>query len=490
MSYFIFLLFTIIPLIFSQERADVVKDLPGYPYKGRMYSGYLDLSDSLKHYHYMFVEAAKEPSTSPLILWLNGGPGCSSMSGFLEEIGPATFPEGEMDLKINENSWHKLANLVFLESPGNVGFSKINSQLEEELYIDDEITAEENFEAMMDFFKKFPSFKTNDFYISGESYAGIYIPMLAKKFVDYNKKVSDSEKIRLKGFLIGNGVATYEIDGAVSLMDFAFSHHLVSYNMRKDFNLYCHEKFNQTECDKIKSEIKNVNLNGLNRYDLMRECWYPEIEEMTEEELRKSKYYNYARWAFPELEEKRKKLKKSNKSISFKKGFLSFIEESKHSSSKYSSNNIHLNPPCMDETAITDYLNKKEVKSALHVDDIEWSTCSESVSERYIKSEHGSLPLYPELIKAGLKILIFNGDTDMAIPFNGNQRWIDGLKLEVVKPWRSWRSPGDDLNVAGYRQIYDGLTFVTFKGTGHMAVQWKAKDAFYMLNQYLNDKDL
>ena len=66
-------------IINSQENPDVVKDLPGYPYKGRMYSGYLSVSDPLKHYHYMFVEAQRESTTAPLILWLNGGPGCSSM---------------------------------------------------------------------------------------------------------------------------------------------------------------------------------------------------------------------------------------------------------------------------------------------------------------------------------------------------------------------------------------------------------------------------
>ena len=78
----------------------------------------------------------------------------------------------------------------------------------------------------------------------------------------------------------------------------------------------------------------------------------------------------------------------------------------------------------------------------------------------------------------------------MAVPFNGNQRWIESLKLGVVSPWRSWRAYNDMHNIAGYRTIYNGITFVTVKGTGHMVPQWKPKEAFYMMEQYFKNEDL
>ena len=78
----------------------------------------------------------------------------------------------------------------------------------------------------------------------------------------------------------------------------------------------------------------------------------------------------------------------------------------------------------------------------------------------------------------------------MAVPYNGNMNWIDSLQLGVVKPWTKWRAYGDKTTIAGYRVVYNGLTFVTVKGTGHMVPQWKPKEAFYMMEKYFNDEDL
>ena len=69
--------------------------------------------------------------------------------------------------------------MIYLESPGGVGFSYINSTSQEDLYTDDNTTAKDNLKALLNFFEKFPEMKSKDFYISGESYAGIYVPILA-----------------------------------------------------------------------------------------------------------------------------------------------------------------------------------------------------------------------------------------------------------------------------------------------------------------------
>ena len=79
-------------------------------------------------------------------------------------------------------------------------------------------------------------------------------------------------------------------------------------------------------------------------------------------------------------------------------------------------------------------------------------------------------------------------DTDGAVPFNGSQYWINNLKLDVVNPWRSWRVNDD--NVAGYVTKYQGLLFVTIKGTGHMAPQWKREESYKMFDSFINDRDL
>jgi len=102
--------------------------------------------------------------------------------------------------------------------------------------------------------------------------------------------------------------------------------------------------------------------------------------------------------------------------------------------------------------------------------------------------EKGSYWIYPILISKKLKILIYTGDTDGAVPFNGTLAWVRNLGLKITRPWRTWRVNEDA--VAGYVTNYDGLILVTVKGTGHMVPQWKAKEAFYMLNQFFEGKDL
>ena len=228
--------------IHSSVEADIVKSLPGYSYKGRLYSGYLSVS-STKQFHYMFNLAHEDWENKPLVLWLNGGPGCSSLDGWSAENGPMQM-DSKGNFIMNEYSWHRAANMLYIESPGNVGFSYIDSKLDYELEINDDIAAEDNFKALQDFFKKYPTFKGRDFYISGESYAGIYIPMLAYRIILYNKNAQSYAKINLKGILVGNGVADWNYDTTNAMIDFAFSHHLTSYEHRLQFNQYCIMEYN------------------------------------------------------------------------------------------------------------------------------------------------------------------------------------------------------------------------------------------------------
>ena len=167
-------------------------------YKHDWYSGYLNFSKS--SYHYVFFDSQRDPDNDPLVLWLNGGPGCSSLIGMVTENGPFLFEPNTTTLKLNPNAWNKRANLLYLESPGGVGFSKG----ERKIY-NDANTAEDNLQALLAFFQKFPNMKKNDFYITGESYAGIYVPYLAYEIIKFNKLPSSREKrIKLKGIMVGN----------------------------------------------------------------------------------------------------------------------------------------------------------------------------------------------------------------------------------------------------------------------------------------------
>lgn len=117
-----------------------------------IYSGYLNAAKPNRQIHYVFVQAnVTDPTKAPLTLWLNGGPGCSSLIGMLQEIGPYivgnTYKLGDMLTK-NEYSWHKVSNLLFLESPATVGFS---SDKDKKYPWTDLETAQDAFAALKDF---------------------------------------------------------------------------------------------------------------------------------------------------------------------------------------------------------------------------------------------------------------------------------------------------------------------------------------------------
>lgn len=87
------------------KKADKISELPGQPGKATFdqYAGYVTVdATSGKALFYYFVEAAAEdPSTKPLVLWLNGGPGCSSLGGAMHEIGPFFVNRDNKTLRVD-----------------------------------------------------------------------------------------------------------------------------------------------------------------------------------------------------------------------------------------------------------------------------------------------------------------------------------------------------------------------------------------------------
>jgi carboxypeptidase C (cathepsin A) len=88
----------------------------------KQYSGYLDIAED-KHLFFWFFEARNTPEEAPLVLWMNGGPGCSSSTGLLFELGPCRIDNEGASVTSNPHSWTNAANVIFLDQPVNVGFS-------------------------------------------------------------------------------------------------------------------------------------------------------------------------------------------------------------------------------------------------------------------------------------------------------------------------------------------------------------------------------
>ena len=191
---------------------DEVKALPGWDeaLPSRHFSGYLQASPT-KRLHYYLVQSEGDWNKDPVVLWFNGGPGCSSLDGFLYEHGPfrVQYDGKEASLARFDYAWSKLATMVYIEAPCGVGFSYSTAASKERDYnATDDTAALDNLAAVESLFVKFPKLKSRDLYITGESYAGIYVPTLAEAIV---AKGSAYTGATLKGIAVGNGCSGHEI---------------------------------------------------------------------------------------------------------------------------------------------------------------------------------------------------------------------------------------------------------------------------------------
>lgn len=140
---------------------------------------------------------------------------------------------------------------------------------------------------------------------------------------------------------------------------------------------------------------------------------------------------------------------------------------------------------------VSDYLNKPEVRKLLHISAKvgTWSACTNNPNWVYHLQLEGSKYIYDLLKWAGIKILVYSGDTDLMVNTLGTIKWIDSLGWPVKKEWRQWNLKDSDhfeqQQVCGWKKEYEGMTFQTIHGVGHMAPQWKRRESLQMLNDFI-----
>jgi len=139
----------------------------------------------------------------PLLIWLNGGPGASSMAGLFWENGPFALDEiGQVAPR--PYTWNDRAHVLYWDNPVGTGFS-YNKAGSKDCYVKTEKEmAYEFVNALQAFYDRHPEFAGNPLYLSGESYAGKYLPNIALE-ITYRNIMRKERPIPLKGVAIGDG---------------------------------------------------------------------------------------------------------------------------------------------------------------------------------------------------------------------------------------------------------------------------------------------
>lgn len=217
---------------------------------------------------YWFVANKTNQQTTPIILWLNGGPGASSFYGFFSENGPYTI-DVTGTLHDRAHAWNDIAHFLMIDNPKGVGLSYAakNNPIKNEKQATIEL-----FNALNAFYQRYPELRNNPLYLSGESYAGKYIAELAEQIVKHNDQ--SKTQFNLQGIIIGDGWVNPLIQQS-SVADYAYYHGLIDKNTHKQVKkIYksCADAINKhseqanTVCMKVNDTVAQAS--GVDRHDI------------------------------------------------------------------------------------------------------------------------------------------------------------------------------------------------------------------------------
>ncbi|KAG1055815.1 hypothetical protein G6F43_002253 [Rhizopus delemar] len=411
-------------------------------------SGYLDVDDD-KHFFFWFFESRDKPKEDPLVLWLNGGPGCSSLTGLFMELGPCTVNLEGTDTILNKYSWNEKANVIFLDQPLNVGYSYGSGGA-----TNTNAAAKDVYAFLQLFFKQFPQYADLDFHVSGESYAGHYIPAIGGAINRNNKGNFNSLElfhnketlvpVNLKSLLIGNGLT----DPLIQYKYYAKMACENSYGpvlsptackaMEAQFPACerliqnCYDNQNVFACLPAamkcnKDQIQPYQQTGMNPYDVREKC---------------------------------------------KGGNLCYeILES-----------------------VQKYLNIPEVKEAIGAETDNYESCNMQINFRFQMAGDWMRPYVvevPPLLEDDVRILIYAGDADFICNWMGNKAWTLELPWSGHKEFNAandteWYSDKLGKQAGELRRTEDGrFAFLRVFGAGHMVPYDQPESGLDMLQQWV-----
>ncbi|KAE9458523.1 hypothetical protein C3L33_09574, partial [Rhododendron williamsianum] len=321
---------------------------------------------------------------------------------------------------------YAVANVIFLESPAGVGFSYSNTS-SDYTTVGDKRTAEDSYVFLVNWLERFPQYKNRDFYITGESYAGHYVPQLAYTILS-NNNITNQTVINLKGIAIGSAY----VDDATTLQgtfDYFWTHALNSDETHAGIT---------NNCDFVNGNLTSLCIQYLDQ-------GYEEVGHIDHFDI----YAPLCNSSAPKTP------------------------------SPGSVNNFD---PCSDYY-VTSYLNLPEVQKALHAINTTWSLCS-NVIRHWADRPSTVLPTIKQLIASGIRLWVYSGDVDGVIPVTSSRYAINTLKLPVTNAWRAWYSNGT-VEVGGYVVEYEGLVLTTVRGSGHEVPSYQPERALVMISSFL-----
>jgi len=466
-----------------------VESFPGYHgnISYEIYAGYVTVSEvNGRELFYYFVKSERNPAKDPLLLWLTGGPGCSSFTGFAYELGPMSFDlnynSGNLPTLIpNPHSWTKVSNIIFLDSPVGTGFSYSNTTTD---YVTGDFkTVADIHTFLIKWFEAFPEFLSNPVYVGGDSYSGLIVPLVVHGIANGNE-AGIKPTLNLKGYLIGNGLTDEAFDRAQ--VPFAHGKGLISDELFQEVKETCNSSYMYSTNASCLSNLLAVwkVLIGINTANILDPVCYPtsmKQQRLSSQKILTKKYEKLE--LFDQLLGSRRRMSSH--------GWFTKSSEDECLTVQLQHGYQDRSCPTVDKYQLSNiWANNPYVRKAIHAQSEEitgeWKRCTHRFKYHY--DFQSVVEYHRNLTRKGYRALIYSGDQDMIVPFIGTEAWIRSLNYKIFDNWRSWWV---DRQIAGYTRFYENnLTFATVKGGGHTAPEYKPRQGFVMFKRWNSGEPL
>ncbi|CAN0889401.1 Serine carboxypeptidase-like 17 [Linum grandiflorum] len=439
--------------------SSVIEYLPGFqgPLPFYLETGYIGVGEAEEsQLFYYFVKSERNPEEDPLLLWLTGGPGCTSLDGFFFEFGPLQFEKmlynGSLpSLILRESTWIKVANVLFLDLPPGSGFSYTTNP--SAARVSDTLQVSQAEEFLRKWLMEHGEFTSNPLYISGSSYSGVTIPAIVQQ-LSIGNEMSTLPILNLKGYTLGNPASEVQLFENARI-PFAHGMSLISDELYRSLEESCGGEYHT---------ISATNLECLNYMESFHKCLSGiNIDNVLEPDCNSP--------TEREVDATRRQLQVEDEfKLSVTIDFCSWTENS-YILCKY-------------------WADDERVRNALHIREGTvggWIRCNRELDYDY-NFHNSSFNYHVYLSTKGYRSLIYSGDHDYTVPPLATQAWIRALNYSILEDWRSWHVKDQ---VGGYTRTYSNkMTYATVKGGRHQAASNRPEECYAMFSRWIDNKSL
>ncbi|KAH7952133.1 hypothetical protein HPB52_019186 [Rhipicephalus sanguineus] len=395
------------------------------------YSGFITVNKELgSNLFFWFFPAKENPETAPVSLWLQGGPGTSSFEGLFVEHGPY-YIDDNGDPQLRDITWTRTISMLYVDNPVGTGFSFTQSN--EGYATDQDDVSRDMVEMLQQFFTLFSEYSSNDFYLSGESYAGKYIPSIGALLHEFRDQLR--VPINLKGIAVGNGMT----DPITMLIYGDFLYYIGLLDKRQ-------ASYMREGCNRAASMICEEDYLGAS---LIATSLILGTVAGTPTLFGNVTGYEYA--------------------------YNYLLTEKPESHSRYKT-----------------FLKTPTAREALHVGQVEYDGTSTEVVLYLAADLMKSVKDKLAILANNYKVLMYSGHLDIIVPSVATETLMYTLPWSGSEEWSNaekkiWRSP-DGESVRGYAKNAKNCTLVIVRDAGHILPYDQPEAAYDMITRYMNDE--